>query len=81
VILAPIVRHVLNGAVQSALWGYRTTRSELSEVVPPDVVAAALGELRTEGAMVDLGVLEEQQGTLTGPATGTSRPSPPAMLN
>jgi hypothetical protein len=49
VVLAFIARHVLNGAVEGARQGYRTTRSELGEVVPSDVVAAALGDFRTEG--------------------------------
>lgn len=49
VVLAFITRHVLNGAVEGARHGYRTTRSELGEGIPPDVVAAALAELRTEG--------------------------------
>jgi hypothetical protein len=41
-------RQVLNGAVEGARQGYRTTRSELGEVVPPDVVAVALAEFRSE---------------------------------
>ena len=49
VVLASIARHVLNGAVEGARQGYRTTRSELGEVISPDVVAAALAEFRTEG--------------------------------
>ena len=50
VVLAFIARHVPNGAVEGARQGYRTTRSELGEVISPDVVAAALAEFRTEGS-------------------------------
>jgi hypothetical protein len=49
VVLAFIARHVLNGAVEGARQGYRTTRSELGELLPSDVIAAALGDFRTEG--------------------------------
>jgi hypothetical protein len=48
-VLAFIARNVLNGAVEGARQGYRTTRSELGGMVPPEVVAAALSDLRTEG--------------------------------
>jgi hypothetical protein len=48
VALAFVARNVLNGAVEGARQGYQTTRGELREVVPPEVAAAALGELRTE---------------------------------
>lgn len=48
-VLAFVARNVLSGAVEGARQGYRTTRSELREVVPPEVVTAALGDLRTEG--------------------------------
>lgn len=37
------------GAAEGARQGYRTTRSELGAVVPPNVTAAVLGELRAEG--------------------------------
>jgi hypothetical protein len=46
VVLAFIVRHVLNGAVEGAHQGYRTTRSELGDLVPPHVIAAVLGDFR-----------------------------------
>jgi hypothetical protein len=49
VVLAFIARHVLTGAVEGARQGYRTTRSDLGEMVPPHVTTAVLGELRTEG--------------------------------
>src|SRR5215469_8764826 len=49
VVLAFIARHVLDGATEGACHGYRTTRSELGELVPPHVVDAALTTLRTEG--------------------------------
>lgn len=35
VVLAFIARHVLNGDVEGARQGYRTTRSELGRMVPP----------------------------------------------
>jgi hypothetical protein len=47
--LAFIARHVTDGATEGARHGYRTTRSELGELVPPHVVDAALTALRTEG--------------------------------
>ena len=49
VVLAYIARHVLNGAVEGARQGYRTTRSELGELVPPHVIDAVLKDCRTEG--------------------------------
>jgi hypothetical protein len=49
VVLAFIARHVLGGAVEGARQGYWTTRSELGGAVPPQVIAAALGDFRTEG--------------------------------
>lgn len=49
VVMALIGRHVLTGAVEGARQGYRTTRSKLGAVVPPNVTAAVLGELRAEG--------------------------------
>jgi hypothetical protein len=45
IVLAFHARHVLEGARR----GYRTTRSELGALVPPNVTAAALGEFRAEG--------------------------------
>jgi hypothetical protein len=49
VVLAFIAHHVLSGAVEGARQGYRTTRSELGELVPPHVIDAALRDCRTEG--------------------------------
>jgi hypothetical protein len=49
VVLAFIVRHVLNGAVDGARQGYRTTRSELGALGPPHVTAPALADFRAEG--------------------------------
>jgi hypothetical protein len=49
VVLAFIARHVLNGAVEGARQAYRTTRSELGEMVPPHVIDATLKDCRTEG--------------------------------
>jgi len=49
VVLAFIARHVLDGAVEGARQGYRTTRSELGEFVLPHVIAAALRDFRAEG--------------------------------
>src|ERR1700730_9612206 len=49
VVLAVIARHVLAGAVEGARDGYRTTRSELGELVPPHVIDAVLRDCRTEG--------------------------------
>jgi hypothetical protein len=49
VVLAVIARHVLAGAVEGAREGYRTTRSELGELVPPHVIDAVLRDCRTEG--------------------------------
>lgn len=48
-VLAFIARHVIDGATEGARHGYRTTRSELDELVPPHVVGAALKAWRTEG--------------------------------
>src|SRR5215469_6242289 len=48
-VLAFIARHIIDGATEGARHGYRTTRSELGELVPPHVVDAALTSLRTEG--------------------------------
>src|SRR6202035_197533 len=49
VVLAVIARHVLSGAVEGARQGYRATRTELGEVVPPHVIDAVLRDCRTEG--------------------------------
>jgi hypothetical protein len=49
VVLAFVARHVLNGAVEGARGGYRTTRTELGELVPPHVIDDLLRDLRTEG--------------------------------
>jgi hypothetical protein len=49
VVLAFIARHVVNGAIEGARQGYRTTRSELAELVPPHVIDAAPRDFRTEG--------------------------------
>jgi hypothetical protein len=42
VILAFIARHVIAGAVEGARQGYRVTRSELGDLVPPHAIDAAL---------------------------------------
>jgi hypothetical protein len=49
VVLAFIARHVLKGAVEGARDGYRTTCSELGELVLPHAIDAALRDFRTEG--------------------------------
>ena len=49
VILAFIARHVVAGAVQGARQGYRATRSELGDLVPPHAIDAALRAWRAEG--------------------------------
>jgi hypothetical protein len=49
VILAFITRHVIAGAVQGARQGYRSTRSELGDLVPPHALDAALRAWRAEG--------------------------------
>ena len=46
VILAFMARNLLQGAVEGARQGYRTTRSELSGLVPPYAVSAALNDFR-----------------------------------
>lgn len=48
VILAFMVRNVLPGAVEGARQGYRTTRSDLSGLVPPHAASAALNDFRAE---------------------------------
>ena len=49
VILAFIARHVIAGAVEGARQGYRATRSELGDLVPPHAIDAALRAWRAEG--------------------------------
>ncbi len=49
VILAFIARHVIAGAVEGARQGYRVTRSELGDLVPPHAIDAALRAWRAEG--------------------------------
>lgn len=49
VILAFIARHVIAGAVQGARQGYRATRTELGDLVPPHAIDAALRAWRAEG--------------------------------
>jgi hypothetical protein len=49
VVMAFIGRHMLTGAVEGARQGFRTTRSELGAVVPPEVTDAVLSELLAEG--------------------------------
>jgi hypothetical protein len=49
VVLAFIARHVLGGEIEGARQGYRTTRSELAELVPPHVIDAVLRDCRAEG--------------------------------
>src|SRR5215813_9787011 len=49
VVLTFIARHVIDGATEGARHGYRTTRSEPGELVPPHVVDAALKVWRPEG--------------------------------
>jgi hypothetical protein len=44
-----VARNVLEGAVDGARQRYRTTRGELSGLVPPPAVSAALKDLRAEG--------------------------------
>jgi hypothetical protein len=41
--------HVLDGAVDGARQGYRTTRSELGGLIPPNAITAALQDFRAEG--------------------------------
>jgi hypothetical protein len=60
VVVAFIARHVPNRAVEGARDGYRTTRSELGELVPPHVIDVALRDFRTGGRRM----------TATAPAAG-----------
>ena len=53
-ILAFMARHVLTGAVDGARQAYRTTRSELGGMAPPQAVAAALKDFRIEGQRLQL---------------------------
>jgi hypothetical protein len=49
VILAFIARYVIAGAVEGARQGYRVTRGELGDLVPPHAIDAALRAWRVEG--------------------------------
>ena len=44
-----IARHVIAGAVEGARQGYRATRSELGDSVPPHAIDAALRAWSAEG--------------------------------
>ena len=68
VVLAVIARHVLAGAVEGAREGYRATRSELGELVPPHVIDAVLRDCRTEGRRMaaTLRAVELVEGALRG---------------
>jgi hypothetical protein len=50
VVLAFLARHVLTGAVEGARQGYRTTRGEFRQLLPPQVIAAAHADFRAEGS-------------------------------
>ena len=65
-VLAFLARHILTGAVEGARQGYRTTRGELRELVPPPVIAAALAGLRAEGTRLSaaLRAVELVEGAL-----------------
>ena len=47
--LAAMARHHTQACVEGARAGYRTTRTELGEAVPPHVIDAVLDAYRTEG--------------------------------
>jgi hypothetical protein len=47
--LAAMARHHTQACVEGARAGYRTTRTELGETVPPHVIDAVLDTYRTEG--------------------------------
>ena len=66
VVLAFLARQILTGAVEGAREGYRTTRSELHELVPLPVIAAALADLRAEGTRLSaaLRAVELVEGAL-----------------
>jgi hypothetical protein len=49
VIFAFEARNALEGAVDGARRGYRTTRGDLRGLVPPHAISAALKDLRAEG--------------------------------
>lgn len=49
VVLARFARQHLTSAVDAARQGLRTLRAELRDVVPPDVVEAAIGAYDREG--------------------------------
>jgi len=48
--LAAMARHHTQACVEGARAGYRTTRTELGEAIPPHAVDAVLAAYRTEGA-------------------------------
>ena len=48
--LAAMARHHTDACVEGARQGYRTTRSELSEALPPHAVDAVLAAYRREGS-------------------------------
>jgi hypothetical protein len=47
--LAAMARHHTQACVEGARTGYRTTRTELGEAIPPHAVDAVLAAYRTEG--------------------------------
>jgi hypothetical protein len=47
--LAAMARHHTQACVEGARAGYRTTRTELGEAIPPHAVDAVLAAYRTEG--------------------------------
>ncbi len=49
VALAAMARHHTSACVEGARAGYRTTRTELSDAIPPHAVDAVLTAYRTEG--------------------------------
>jgi hypothetical protein len=49
VALATMARHHLSAAIQGARHGYRTARTELNQMLPPQAVDAVLGAYRREG--------------------------------
>ena len=49
VALAAMARHHTAASVEGARQGYRTTRTELGEALPPHAVDAVLAAYRTEG--------------------------------
>lgn len=64
VVLARFATHHIQGALAAARTGYSQARSELRDVVGPEVVAAALAAWETEGARLvatarQVGLVEE----------------------